>query len=232
MQTFVLALIVALQVPGPVAEPVVHMPLVGFRYTTQADTESRSTSGTDFKIHSVLQHEVVASDGTTLRTRSQGTVSGLSGELQISGITTYRVFLLVDTESTARAVSGQPQSPVTKGMTWDCPVEGLDRFYPRGEMPRLSLACSVTGKVGGRALGRIPVTVSFSDLGDAQVATAAGEFDVRKLMVRTSSAEMTNEITYSFAPDLGISVMQDAKVSRPDAQTVTHSEVSEFSPEQ
>jgi len=51
-------------------------------------------------------------------------------------------------------------------------------------------------------------------------------------MVRTSSAEMTNEVTYDFAPDLGISVMQDAKVSRPNAETVTHSEVSEVSPEQ
>ena len=113
----------------------------------------------------MLHHEAIASDGTTIRTRSQGTASGLSGELQISGITTYRVFLLVDTESTARAVSDQPQPPVTNGMTWACPVEGLDRFYPSGEASRLSLACSVTGKVGGRALGPIPVTVSFSDLG-------------------------------------------------------------------
>jgi len=79
MQTFQLTLAVALHVPGPVAELVVHMPSVGFRYATQADTETRSTSGTDSKIRSVLHHEVVASDGTTIRTRSQGTVSGLSG---------------------------------------------------------------------------------------------------------------------------------------------------------
>lgn len=232
MQTLLLAIAVALHVPAPVAEPAVRMPSVGFRYTTQADTAFRSTSGTDSKIHSVLHHEVVASDGTTIRTRSHGTVSGLNGELQISGITTYRVFLLVDTESTVRAVSEQRQPPVTNGMTWDCPVDGLDRFYPRGEASWLSLACSVTGKVGGRALEPVPVTVSFSDLGDAQVTTAAGEFDVRKLMVRTSSAEVTNEVTYGFAPDLGISVMQDAKAMRPNAETVTHSEVSEISPEQ
>ena len=77
----------------------------------------------------------------------------------------------------------------------------------------------------------MPVTLSFSDLGRSQVTTTAGEFDVRKLVVRaTTSHEMTNEITYDFAPDLGISVMQDTKVSTPHLETVTHAEVSDFAP--
>jgi hypothetical protein len=39
---------------------------------------------------------------------------------------------------------------------------------------------------------------------------------------------MTNEITYYFAPDLGISVVQDMKVSTPHLETVTHAQVSDF----
>ena len=77
----------------------------------------------------------------------------------------------------------------------------------------------------------MPVTLRFSDLGDTEVTTKAGAFDVRKLIVRaTTSPEMANEITYYFAPDLGISVVQDTKVSTPPLETVTHAEVSEITP--
>jgi hypothetical protein len=75
----------------------------------------------------------------------------------------------------------------------------------------------------------MPVTLSFSDLGDTEITTKAGEFDVRKLVVRaTTASETTNEITYYFAPDLGISVVQDTKVSTTDFETVTHAEVSDL----
>jgi hypothetical protein len=43
-----------------------------------------------------------------------------------------------------------------------------------------------------------------------------------------TASEMTNEITYYFAPDLGISVVQDTKVATPHLETVTHAEVSDF----
>ena len=50
-------------------------------------------------------------------------------------------------------------------------------------------------------------------------------------MVGSSTAtEMTNEITYYFDPDLGIRVMQDTKVSTPHLETVTHGEISDFTP--
>ena len=65
MPIFHLALVVALLVPcAGVAETVVNMPAAGFRYTTQTDVESTSTSGVNTKGHSVLRREVTASDGT------------------------------------------------------------------------------------------------------------------------------------------------------------------------
>jgi hypothetical protein len=221
------ALAVALSIPNPgVADPV-HMPPVGFRYTTKVDMGSTSTSGTGSKSHSVLRREVVASDGTTIKTRNEGTIGGSDGEFPVSGTTTYRLFFLVDTE--LMAWPAPDQQPVTNGTTWDCPLEGLDRFYPRGDAPQVSLACKVTGMVGGRVVESVPVTLSFNDLGDTEVTTKAGEFDVRKLVVRaTTTAEMTNEITYYFAPDLGISVVQDTKVATPHLETVTHAEVLDF----
>jgi hypothetical protein len=225
------ALTVALSIPNPgMAEPM-HMPPVGFRYTTQVDMDSTSTSGTDSKSHSVLRREVVASDGTTIKTRNEGMISSSDRKFLISGTTTYRFFFLVDTE--LMAWPAPDQQPVTNGTTWDCPVEGLDRFYPRGDAPQVLLACRVAGKVAGRVVKSMPVTLSFSDLGDTEVTTKAGEFDVRKLVVRVTTApEMTNEITYYFAPDLGISVVQDTKVSTPHLETVTHAEVSELAPAQ
>jgi hypothetical protein len=231
MPTFELALAVALSVPHPGAAEPVQMPPVGFRYATQVDMVSTSTSGTDSRTHSVLRREVVASDGTTIKTRNEGMISGLDGKFQISGTTTYRLFFLVDTE--LMAWPALHQQPVTNGTTWNCPPEGLDRFYPRGDAPQVSLACRVTGKASGRVVQSMPVTLSFSDLGDTEVTTKAGEFDVRKLVVRaTTASEMTNEITYYFAPDLGISVVQDTKVSTPHLETVTHAEVSELTPVQ
>jgi hypothetical protein len=233
MPTFQLALAVLLHVPGFMAEPKVHMPLVGFRYTTHIDMDTTPTSGTASKTRSVLRREVVASDGTTIKTRNEGMISGPDGEFAISGTTTYRLFFLVDTELMARPAPDH--ALVSNGTTWDCPVTGLDRFYPLGEASRVSLACRVTGKVGGRVVRSTPVTLSFSDLGDTEVTTKAGEFDVRKLVVRAiniNTPEMTNEITYYFAPDLGISVVQDTKVATPHLETVTHAEVSEFTPAQ
>jgi hypothetical protein len=230
MPTLEFALAVALNIPNPgVAEPM-HMPPVGFRYTTQVDMTSTSMSGSS-KSHSVLRREVAASDGTTIKTRNEGMISDSDGEFPVSGTTTYRLFFLVDTE--LMAWPAPDQQPVTNGTTWDCPVEGLDRFYPRGDAPQVSLAWKVTGKAGGRVVESTPVTLSFSDLGDTEVTTKAGEFDVRKLVIRaTTSPEMTNEITYYFAPDLGISVVQDTKVSTPHLETVTHAEVSEITPAQ
>jgi hypothetical protein len=229
MPTLEFALAVALNIPNPgVADPM-HMPPVGFRYTTQVDMASTSTPGSDSKSHSVLRREVIASDGTTIKTRNEGMISGSDGEFPISGTTTYRLFFLVDTE--LKAWPAPDQQPVTNGTTWNCPVEGLDQFYPRGDAPQVTLACKVTGKAGGRVVESTPVTLSFSDLGDSEVTTTAGEFDVRKLVVRaTTSPEMTNEIIYYFAPDLGISVVQDTKVSTSDFEAVTHAEVSDFAP--
>ena len=150
-------------------------------------------------------------------------ISGSDGEFPVSGTTTYRLFFLVDTE--LMAWPAPDQQPVSNGTTWDCPAEGLDRFYPRGDAPQVSLACKVTAKAGGRAVQSIPVTLSFSDLGDTEVTTRAADFDVRKLVVRATTAP---EITYYFAPDLGISVVPDTKVSTARLETVTHAEVSEF----
>lgn len=79
-------------------------------------------------------------------------------------------------------------------------MEGLDRFDPRGDAPQVSLDSKVTGNAGGRVVQAMPMTLSFSDLGDTEVTTKAGEFDVRKLVVgSTTATEMTNEITYYFA---------------------------------
>jgi hypothetical protein len=117
----------------------------------------------------------VASDGPTIKTRNEGVISGADGEFPVSGTTTYRLFFLVDTELMAWPASDQ--QPVTNGTTWDCPLEGLDRFYPRGDALQVSLACKVTGKVGGRVVESMPVTLSFSDLGDTEVMIKAGEID-------------------------------------------------------
>jgi len=46
----------------------------------------------------------------------------------------------------------------------------------------------------------------------------------------TIATKMTNEITYYFAPDLGIWVVQDTEVSTLHLETVTHAEVSDFTP--
>lgn len=110
--------------------------------------DSTPTSAPDSKSHSHLRREGVASDGTTIETRNEGVISGADGEFPISGTTTYRLFFLVDAELRAWPAPDQP--PVTNGTTWDCPVEGLDRFYPRGDAPQVSLDCKVTGKAGGR----------------------------------------------------------------------------------
>ena len=231
MPIFEFALAVALSIPNPgVAEPM-RVPPVGFRYTTRVDMGSTSTSGTGSKTHSMLRREVVASDGTTIKTRNEGMIAGSDGEFPISGTTTYRLFFLVDTELVARPAPDQP--PVSNGTTWDCPTEGLDQFHPRGDAPQVSLACKITGKAGGRVVQSMPVTLSFSDLGDTEVTTKAGEFDVRKLVVSATTApEMTNEITNYFAPDLGISVVQDTKASTPHLETMTHAEVSDIAPPQ
>jgi len=75
----------------------------------------------------------------------------------------------------------------------------------------------------------MPVTFSFSDVGDTEITTKTGEFDVRKLVVRaTTATEMTNVITYYFATDLGISVVQETKTVMPNLETETHAEVSEL----
>ena len=93
MPMFHLALVLTLLVPGAaVAETVVGMPPVGFRYTTQTDVEFTSTSGTNSKAHTVLHREVVACDGTTIRTRNEGTNDGAGVEFPVSGTTTYRLF--------------------------------------------------------------------------------------------------------------------------------------------
>jgi hypothetical protein len=211
-----------------VAETVVHMPPLGFRYTTQVDADFTSVSGAKSKSHSVLHREVVASDGTTIQTRDEGMNGGSGDEFPVSGRTTYRLFLLTDIESTARPVPDQP--PVTNGSTWDCPADGLDQFYPRGTAAQVSLACKFTGKVSGQVIGPEPLTVSVSDLGQAHDTTPAGTFDVRKIVVRYGAAGVTNEITYDFAPALGISVVQETKVSTPHGETVSHSEVTELTP--
>ena len=229
MPTSHLTLALVLLVPGlGVTESGVHMPLVGFSYTMHVDADTKLASGPDAKTHSVIHQEVVASDGTTIETRNEGTIRSSAGELPVLGTTIYRLFLPTDTETTARAAPDQP--PVTNGTILDCPADRLDKFYPRGNASQVSLACRVTGKIRGQAVGPIPVTVSFYDFGAAHDTTPAGAFDVRKLVARTSSAEMTNEIIYDFAPALGISVMQEAKVRTPLVETVSHSEVTEITP--
>ena len=50
-------------------------------------------------------------------------------------------------------------------------MEGLDQFYPRGDASQVSLTCKVTGRVSGRVVESMPVTLSFSDLGDTEVTT-------------------------------------------------------------
>jgi hypothetical protein len=208
MPTSPLTLTLALLVPGlGLAEPEVRMPSVGFSYTTQIDADTTLASGSNAKTHSVIHHKVVASDGTTVRTRNEGTIGGSGGEVPILGTTIYRLFLPIDTETTARAAPDQP--PVTNGTTLDCPADRLDKFYPRGNASQVSLACQATGKIGGQAVGPIPVTVSFYDLGTAHDKTRAGTFDVRKLVARTTSAESRNEFTFDFAPAVGISVVQE-----------------------
>jgi hypothetical protein len=226
-----LALVLALLVPGVgVAETVVHMPPVGFRYTTKIDSEFTprpgvANAGASDKSRSVLHHEVVASDGTTIQTRNEGTMSGSAGEFPRTGRTTYRLFFLTETE-TEQQVPGQP--PFTVASTWDCPVDGLDQFYPRGTTAQVSVMCRFTSKIKDQVNGPVPLKVSLSDLGDVRDTTPAGTFDVRKIVVRYSAAEVMNEITYDFAPALGILVVQEAKISSPRGETVTHSEVTEF----
>jgi hypothetical protein len=227
MPIFRLALVLALLVPGAgMAETAVHMPSIGFRYTTQTHLDFTPTSGSKSKSRSVLRREVVASDGTTIQTRNEGTIGGSGGEFAVSSTTTYRLFLLTDTEATARPVADQP--PVVNGASWDCPTDRLDQFYPRGTAAQVSLACTITGKFGGQAKGPEPLTVDLSDLGGAQDTTPAGSFDVRKIVVRYNSAGITNEITYDFAPTLGISVVQESKVSTPNGETMTRSEVTDI----
>jgi hypothetical protein len=229
MTKFRVALLVALLPPGTaVAETAVHMPSLGFRYTTQTDADATSASGIKSKSHSMLHREVIASDGTTIQTRNEGTIGDPGSEFSVSGKTTYRLSLLIDTESTARPISDQP--PVTNGTTWDCPADGLDQFYPRGTAAQVSLTCKITVKLNGQVRAPEPVTVSVSDLGPAHDTTLAGTFDVRKIVVRTSTVGITNEIIYDFAPALGISVVQETKVSTPHGETVTHSEVADFTP--
>jgi hypothetical protein len=235
MPMFRLALVFTLLAPGVgKAETKVNMPPVGFRFTTQADGEFTAkpdgNSGTNSKIHSVTHHEVVASDGWTIQTRNEGTVAGASADAStFSGKTTYQLFFLTHSETTHSATD---QPAIVSGSTWDCPGDGLDQFYPRGAATQVSVACKFTAKVSGRVVGPQPLTVSFSDLGPAHDTTLAGTFEVRKIVVRTSLAEagVTNEITYDFAPALGISVVQETKISTPHGETVTHTEVADFTP--
>jgi hypothetical protein len=208
------------------AETAVHMPPVGFRYTTRADGESTVTTNSEF--HSVLHREVVASDGTTIQTRNEGATGGSGDEVPVLGGTTYRLFFLTDIKSTTRPVSDQPS--MTNGSTWDCPADGLDQFYPRGTAAQVSVACKFTGNFNGRVVGPEPLTVDLSDLGEAHDTTPAGTFDVRKIVVYYGTAGVRNEITYDFAPTLGISVVQETKISTPHGETVTHSKVTDFDP--
>jgi hypothetical protein len=94
----------------------------------------------------------------------------------------------------------------------------------------VSLECKVTERLRGQVMGPQPLTLSFSDLGQAQDTTLAGTFAVRKILVRFGSAGITSEIRYDFAPVLGISVVQETKVSTPQRETVTHTELADFTP--
>jgi len=226
MPIFRLALVFSLLVPGAgMAETAVNMPSVGFRYTMQMHVDTNLASGNS---NSVLHREVVASDGTTIETRNEGTISGGDREFATSGKTTYRLFFPIDSETTAQPVPDQP--PMTTGTTWDCPADGLDKFYPRGTATEVSVECKVTEKLKGQVMGPQPLTLSFSDLGQAQDTTLAGTFEVRKIVVRSGSAGITSEIRYDFAPELGISVVQETKISTPQRETVTHSELADFTP--
>jgi hypothetical protein len=220
------ALVFTVLVPGAgMADTAVKMPSVGFRYTMQLHVDTTPATG---KTDSVLHREVVASDGTTIETRSAGTISGGDREFATSGKTIYRLFFPIDSETTAQPIPDQP--PMTTGTNWDCPADGLDKFYPRGTTTEVSVECKVSEKFKGQVMGPQPITLSFSDLGPAQDTTLAGTFEVRKIVVRSGSAGITNEIRYDFAPELGISVVQETKVSTPQRQTVTHSELADFTP--
>jgi hypothetical protein len=221
---FRLALVLTLLVPGAaMAETAVNMPSIGFRYTTQSHVETTPPTGNS---HSVLHREVVAGDGTTIETRNQGTISGSDREFATSGKTIYRLFFPIDIESTAQPVPDQP--PMTTGTSWDCPADGLDQFYPRGTATQVSLECKVTEKLRGRVMGPQPLTLSLSDLGRAQDTTLAGTFAMHRILVRFGAAGIANEIRYDFAPALGISVVQETKVSTPQRETVTHTELADF----
>jgi hypothetical protein len=239
MLRFCLVLVLSLLVAdASMAETAATMPRVGFRYTVQGDENFTAASGASSKSHGVIHREVIASDGTTIQTRDEGTTQTPSGELSVSGKSTYRWFLRTDNESTTRR-GASDQSPITDSQSWDCPADELDRFYSRGTAAQgtaaeVSLACKFTGKANGEAMGPIPVTVNFADLGAARDTVSAGTFDVRKIAVRYSMPEtgFTEEITYDFAPTLGISVVQETKDSSRNGTTVRHFEVSDISPAQ
>ena len=229
MSMFRVAFAVALLAPyTAVAETAVTMPSVGFRYTTQMDVNSTQTTGPSSKVHSVLKREVISSDGTVIQTRNEGTGGSPGSEITVTGKTIYRLFFLTNLESTAQ-MPGQP--PFTNSTTWDCPADGLDRFYPRGAAAQVSLECKLTETLRGQVMGPKSFTLSFSDLGKAQDTTLAGTFEVRKIAVRYSAVDgFTSEITYDFAPALGISVVQETKVSTPHGETVSHIELADFTP--
>lgn len=229
MSMYRLTLVLVLLIPGTgVAETAVTMPPVGFRYTTQMDVNFTPTSGASTQSHSVLKREVISSDGTVIQTRNEGTGGSPGGEITISGKTTYRLFFLTNLESAAQ-MPGQP--PFTNSTTWDCPADGLDRFYPRGTAAQVSLECKLTETLRGQVMGPKSFTLSFSDLGKAQDTTLAGTFEVRKISVPYSAVDgFTSEITYDFAPALGISVVQETKVSTPHGGTVSHTELADFTP--
>jgi hypothetical protein len=221
------ALILALLAPSAAAAETAPPPPVGFRYTVQSDVESTSKSGVTSKNHSVYRREVVASDGVTIQSRAEATVSDSNGERTLSTTTTHRLFLLTSSESTVKPTPDQPA--ITTGYTLDCPSDELDRFYPRGAATQISVSCKITTRSpNGTVLGPLEVTAAFSDLGPAQDKTPAGAFDVRKILVRLDAAGGTTEITYHFAPALGISVMQDTKVTTSYGGVVTHYEVKEI----
>lgn len=208
-----------------VAETAVNMPSVGFRYTTKVHVHTPYASGDS---DSVLRREVIASDGTTIETRNEGTISGSGREFATSGKSTYRLFFPTNTETTAQPVPDQP--PMINGSTWDCPADRLDQFYPRGAAAQVTVECKLTQNTLGKVVGPESHTLSFSDLGPAQDTTLAGTFDVRKIVVRFDTAGSTSEITYDFVPALGISVVQEMKTSTPRGEMVTRSEVADFTP--
>jgi hypothetical protein len=221
------ALVFTVLVPGAgMAETAVSMPAVGFRYTTQMHVDTTMAAGNS---NSVLHREVVASDGTTMETRNEGTISGGDREFATSGKTTYRFFFLTDGETTAQPITDQP--PMTTGTTWDCPADGLDKFYPRGTAAEVSVECKVSEKFKGQVMGPQSVTLNFSDLGPAQDTTLAGTFEVRRIVVRSGpTAGITTEMRYDFSPELGISVVQETKVSMPQRETVSRTELADFTP--